>query len=86
MHSARDSWIYVDGETFQGMRQDIGDDPEAPWLRHAWKYLYTSKDTWLGPELNLGAIGATFVGCRKPGKVRHSLQVPDDDAWFHGKI
>jgi Sulfatase len=60
MHSARDSWIYIDGETFQGMRQDIGGDPETPWLRHAWKYLYTSKDTWLGPELNLGAIGATY--------------------------
>jgi hypothetical protein len=60
MHSARDSWIYIDGETFQGMRQDIGDDPETPWLRHAWKYLFTSKDTWLGPELNLGAIGATY--------------------------
>src|SRR5262245_63158165 len=23
-HSARDSWIYIDGETFQGMRKDIG--------------------------------------------------------------
>src|SRR5262249_18375944 len=22
-HSARDSWIYIDGETFQGMRKDI---------------------------------------------------------------
>src|SRR3546814_4217603 len=22
-HSARDSWIYIDGETFQGMRADI---------------------------------------------------------------
>ena len=57
---AWDSWIYIDGETFQGVRQDVGDDPETPWLRHAWKYLYTSKDTWLGPELNLGAIGATY--------------------------
>ena len=24
-----------------------------------------------------------IVGCCEPGKVGHSLQVPDDDAWFH---
>ena len=29
-HSARDSWIYIDGETFAGARADIGDDPENP--------------------------------------------------------
>src|SRR5262249_36117059 len=23
-----------------------------------------------------------IVGCRKPAEVRHSLQVPDDDAWL----
>ena len=60
MHSARDSWIYIDGETFQGVRADIGGDPDAPWIRIAWKSLFTSKDTWLGPELNLGAIGSTY--------------------------
>lgn len=60
MHWARGSWIYIDGEKFQGMRVDVGDDPETPWLRIAWKMLYTSKDTWLGPELNLGAIGSTY--------------------------
>jgi hypothetical protein len=27
-HSARTSWIYVDGESFAGARADIGDDPE----------------------------------------------------------
>ena len=26
----------------------------------AWKYLYTAKDSWLGSEANLGAIGATY--------------------------
>jgi arylsulfatase A-like enzyme len=56
-HSARDSWIYIDGETFQGMRADIDNEPD---VRIAWKYLWTSKDTWLGPELNLGAIGSTY--------------------------
>jgi arylsulfatase len=56
-HSARDSWIYVDGETFQGMRADIDNEPD---VRIAWKYLWTSKDTWLGAEMNLGAIGSTY--------------------------
>ena len=56
-HSARDSWIYIDGETFQGMRADIDNEPD---VRIAWKYLWTSKDTWLGPEMNLGAIGSTY--------------------------
>ena len=60
MHSARGTWIYIDGENFQGMRTDVGGDPDRPWLRIAWKLLYTSKDTWLGPELNLGAIGSTY--------------------------
>ena len=60
MHSARGSWVYIDGENFAGVRVDIGDDPETPWLRIAWKYLYTSKDTWLGPELNLGCCGALY--------------------------
>ena len=56
-HSARDSWIYIDGETFQGMRADIDNEPD---IRIAWKYLWTSKDTWLGGEVNLGAIGSTY--------------------------
>ena len=29
-------------------------------LHIAWKYLYTAKDTWLGPTQNLGAIGSTY--------------------------
>ena len=59
-HSARDSWIYVDGENFQGARADIGGDPNEPWVHIAWKYLYTAKDSWLGSEANLGAIGAIY--------------------------
>jgi arylsulfatase A-like enzyme len=58
--SARTSWIYIDGEAFGGVRVDIGGDPENPDLRIAWKYLWTAKDTWLGPEQNLGGIGATY--------------------------
>ena len=59
-HSARDSWVYIDGENFQGVRADIGGDPEAPWIKIAWKMLYTSKDTWLGPELNMGAVPSIY--------------------------
>ena len=42
------------------MRYDVGGDPANPDLKIAWKMLYSSKDTWLGPELNLGAIGSTY--------------------------
>ena len=59
-HSARNSWIYVDGEVFQGARADIGGDTSEPWVHIAWKYLYTAKDSWLGSEANLGSIGATY--------------------------
>jgi arylsulfatase A-like enzyme len=59
-HSARDSWIYTGGETFYGMRADIGGDPDNPDIHIAWKYLYTAKDTWLGPKEDLGAIGACY--------------------------
>jgi arylsulfatase A-like enzyme len=59
-HSARRSWIYIDGESFMGARVDIGGDPNNPDLNIAWKYLWTAKDTWLGSEENLGAIGAAY--------------------------
>ncbi len=59
-HSARTSWVYIDGENFEGMRADIGGDSKEPWVRIAWKYLYTAKDTWLGPEQNLGCCGSVY--------------------------
>jgi arylsulfatase A-like enzyme len=59
-HSARTSWVYIDGETFNGVRADIGGDPKEPWVHIAWKYLYTAKDSWLGVTANLGAIGAIY--------------------------
>jgi arylsulfatase A-like enzyme len=59
-HSARNSWVYIDGETFQGVRADIGGDPNEPWVHIAWKYLYTAKDSWLGSEANLGGFGALY--------------------------
>jgi len=59
-HSARNTWIYIDGEAFGGVRVDIGGDPQNPELKIAWKYLWTAKDTWLGPTQNLGAIGSIY--------------------------
>jgi arylsulfatase len=60
-HSARKSWIYIGGETFDGARADIaGDTPETQDIVIAWKYLWTSKDTWLGPEYNSGSIGSLY--------------------------
>ena len=59
-HSARTSWIYIDGEVFEGARADIGGDPKEPWVHIAWKYLLTAKDSWLGTTANLGSIGALY--------------------------
>jgi arylsulfatase A-like enzyme len=59
-HSARTSWIYVDGEILEGVRADIGGDPNEPWVHIAWKYLLTAKDSWLGATANLGSIGALY--------------------------
>jgi hypothetical protein len=42
------------------VRADIGGDPDYPDLTIAWKYLWTAKDTWLGPEQVLGGIGALY--------------------------
>jgi hypothetical protein len=53
-------WIYKASETFYRMRADIGGDPENPDLKIAWKYLYTAKNTWLGPKQDLGTIGSTY--------------------------
>ncbi|HEX3506374.1 MAG TPA: arylsulfatase [Xanthobacteraceae bacterium] len=59
-HSARTSWIYIDGEVFEGARADIGGDPNQPAVHIAWKYLLTAKDSWLGAKSDLGSIGALY--------------------------
>jgi arylsulfatase A-like enzyme len=59
-HSARNEWIYIDGENFSGARADIALDPEEPDVKMAWKVLYSSKDTWMGPTLNMGAIPSMY--------------------------
>ncbi len=60
IHSARDTWVYMDGESFGGIRVDIGGDPSNPGVKIAWKYLWTSKDSWLGSKQDLGAIGSLY--------------------------
>jgi arylsulfatase A-like enzyme len=58
-HSARKSFVYIDGETFDGARVDVGDGPDGD-IHMAWKMLFTAKDTWLGPAMDLGAIGSYY--------------------------
>src|SRR5262245_23441109 len=67
-HSARKSWIYIDGEVFRAIRADIGGDPKEPWVNIAWKYTYTAKDTWLGPNQDLGSIGSLYNLTMDPGE------------------
>ena len=59
-HSARNSWIYVDGENFGGVRADIGGDPENPDIHIAWKYLYTPRTPGSVRSRTLGAIGSIY--------------------------
>jgi arylsulfatase A-like enzyme len=59
-HSARRSWIYIDGEIFEAVRTDIAGDPKEPWVNIAWKMLYTAKDSWLGVDSFLGATPAIY--------------------------
>ena len=55
-HSARDSWVYIDGETFRERRAaDIGGDPKNAGCPHRVEVpRITAKDTWLGPQQELG--------------------------------
>src|SRR4029078_11997499 len=59
--SARNGWIYIDGETFGGARADIALDPKAPDVKMAWKMLYTSKDTWMGSTVNVGGHASIYT-------------------------
>lgn len=59
-HSARNSWIYIDGEYLNAIRVDIGGDTNEPWVNIAWKYMWTAKDSWLGVNARLGSIGALY--------------------------
>jgi Sulfatase len=62
-HSARNSWIYIDGEVFNGARVDIGDDPKKPWVHSS-----NSKQSKLRPleilESTLSLSPSTWLGDR----------------------
>ena len=51
-----------------GARFDIGGDPDNDDTHIAWKYLYTAKDTWLGPKQDLGSIGSLYCLTMTPFK------------------
>ena len=55
-HSARNSWVYIDGENVQGaVRADIGGDPKNAMMSTSrGNTIYTAKDTWLGPKYEPG--------------------------------
>ena len=59
-HSARRSWIYINGEYLHAVRADIAGDPKEPWVNIAWKFVWTAKDTWLGPNQDTGSIPAVY--------------------------
>ena len=74
-HSARRSWIYIDGETFQGMRADVAGDPAETWVNIAWKYLYTAKNSWLGPNSGPRFDRSALQSDHGPlRKIRHDVQ------------
>jgi arylsulfatase A-like enzyme len=59
-HSARKSWVYINGEYLNAIRTDVGGDPNEPWVNIAWKFMWTAKESWLGPTLNLGSVPAVY--------------------------
>ena len=48
--------VYIDGLQFQAVR----------W--NQWKFLFTAKDAWLGPEMKLGGIPAIYDLQMDPGE------------------
>ena len=59
-HSARKSWIFINGEYLHAIRVDMSGDSKEPWVNIAWKFVWTAKDSWLGPNQNLGSIPALY--------------------------
>jgi arylsulfatase len=54
--SARQSWLYIEGTSFLAVRYQ------------QWKFMWTSKDTWLGPEQELRGIAAVYNLQMDPGE------------------
>jgi arylsulfatase len=54
--SARQDWVYIEATDFLAVRHQ------------QWKFVFTAKDSWLGPELPLGTGGALYNLHRDPGE------------------
>jgi arylsulfatase len=82
-HSARRSWVFINGENLHAIRADIAGDPQEPWVNIAWKFVWTAKDSWLGPNLDLGAIPAVFNLSMDPFE-RYDMVFNGAMGAFHG--
>ena len=58
-HSARDGGSISTARTSQAFAR-TSLDPDAPDVKMAWKALYSSKDTWMGPTLSMGAVPSIY--------------------------
>jgi arylsulfatase len=54
--SARQDWVYIESTDLLAVRYQ------------QWKFVFTAKDSWLGPDLNLGMAGALYNLHRDPGE------------------
>jgi len=59
-HSARTSWVYINGEYLNAVRVDMSGDLNNLDLNIAWKFVWTAKDSWLGPSQSLGSVPALY--------------------------
>ena len=51
---------FVNGEYLNDIRVDMAGDKKEPWVNIAWKFIWTAKDSWLGPSQALGSIPAVY--------------------------
>jgi arylsulfatase A-like enzyme len=54
--SARQEWVYIDSVHLMGVRYK------------QWKFVFTSKDTWLGPSVSMAGIPAVYNLQMDPGE------------------
>ena len=74
-HSARKSWIYINGETLGAVRADIGDDPANPDVNIAWKLHVHVKGYVAWPDLEFRRYRcAVQPHDGSVREVRHDLQ------------
>ncbi len=59
-HSARNAWIYIDGETFAGARADIGDDPDEPRSQYRLEIPVYLQGHLARSKQDLGGIGSIY--------------------------